>query len=62
MPQPFLDWYGVWPGQAGIQGGQAWVQDPPVGVYLAVQEARKSPVFIEPGRRNWSCSIRIRRA
>ena len=43
MPQPFLDWYGVWPGQAGIEGGQAWVQDPPVGVRLAVQEASKSP-------------------
>ena len=28
MPQPFLDWYGVWAGQAGIEGGQAWVQDP----------------------------------
>ena len=48
MPQPFLDWYGVWAGQAGIEGGQAWVQDPPVGVRLAVQEASKSPVFIAP--------------
>ena len=48
MMQPFLDWYGVWAGQAGIEGGQAWVQDPPVGVRLAVQEASKSPVFIEP--------------
>ena len=48
MPQPFLDWYGVWAGQVGIEGGQVWVQDPPVGVRLAVQEASKSSVFIAP--------------
>ena len=54
MPQPFLDWYGVWAGQAGIEGGQAWVQDPPVGVRLAVQEAsnlRSSLRRSTPGKR-----------
>ena len=32
IPQPFLDWYGIWAGQTGIgESGQAWVQDPPGG-------------------------------
>ena len=46
IPQPFLDWYGVWAGQTGI--GQAWVQDMPFGVCLAVQPGQKSDVFIAP--------------
>ena len=49
-PQPFLDWYGIWPGQAGIDNGQAWVQDMPVGVRLAVQTAQKSDMGIAPQR------------
>jgi hypothetical protein len=49
-PQPFLDWYGIWPGQTGIENGQAWVQDMPVGVHLSVQPAQKSSVFIVPER------------
>ena len=50
-PQPFLDRYGIWAGQTGIdERGQAWVQDMPVGVRLAVQPARKSEVFIVPER------------
>ncbi|MBI2951857.1 hypothetical protein HYY27_07180, partial [bacterium] len=50
-PQPFLDWYGIWAGQTGIdEHGQAWVQDRPVGVRLTVQPARKSGVFIAPER------------
>ncbi|MBM3457599.1 MAG: hypothetical protein FJX77_03575 [Armatimonadetes bacterium] len=49
--QPFLDWYGIWAGQAGLdEQGEAWVQDPPVGIRLAVQPARHSPVFIAPER------------
>ena len=51
VPQPFLDWYGVWAGQAGIDdSGQAWVQDMPAGVRLAVQPAQKSEIFIAPER------------
>lgn len=49
VPQPFLDWYGVWPGQTGIDDNhQAWGQDPPLGVVLVVQEGIKSEVFIRP--------------
>ena len=49
IPQPFLDWYGIWAGQTGIgESGQAWVQDPPRGVQLAVQPAQKSAIFIAP--------------
>jgi len=47
-PQPFLDWYGIWAGQTGIENSQVWVQDMPVGVHLAVQPAQKSPIFITP--------------
>ena len=51
VPQPFWDWYGIWPGQTGIdERGQAWVQDMPVGVRLVVQPARKSEIFIVPER------------
>ena len=47
IPQPFLDWYGVWAGQTGIDNNQqAWVQDPPLGVNLEVQEGDKSEIFI----------------
>ena len=47
VPQPFLDWYGVWAGQTGIdENNQAWGQDPPMGVSLRVQQAEKSEVFI----------------
>ena len=48
--QPFLDWYGIWAGQASIDDGQVWIQDMPVGVRLAVQPAQKSSVLITPER------------
>ncbi len=49
VPQPFLDWYGVWPGHTAIdQSGEVWSQDRPLGVSLRVQEARKSEIFIHP--------------
>ena len=49
VPQPFLDWFGVWPGQAGRDDqGRAWLQDPPQGIRLKVQPARKSEVFFRP--------------
>ena len=51
IPQPLLDWYGVWPGQTGIdEKNEMWVQDMPVGVRLAVQEARSSEIFIKAER------------
>ena len=44
--EPFLDWYGIWPGQSGRdEDGYSFFEDPPVGVRLRVQEARKSAVF-----------------
>ena len=46
--QPFLDWYGIWAGQTGIEDGQAWIQDMPSGVHLAVQPAQPSDIFITP--------------
>ena len=46
MHQPFLDWYDIWAGQAcANENGESWLKDPPLGVRLAVQEARRSPVF-----------------
>ena len=47
IPQPFLDWYGVWPGQTKItDDNEIWVQDMPLGVRLSVQEATKSEICI----------------
>ena len=44
--EPFLDWYGIWPGQSGRdEDGYSFFEDPPLGVRLRVQEARKSAVF-----------------
>ncbi len=49
VPQPLLDWFGIWPGQAGRdEKGHAWLQDPPRGIRLRVQPARKSEVFMRP--------------
>lgn len=49
VTQPFLDWYGVWPGHTAIdENGEVWSQDRPLGVSLRVQEARKSEIFIHP--------------
>ena len=49
VPQPFLDWFGVWPGQAGRdEKARAWLQDPPQGIGLKVQPARRSEVFMRP--------------
>ena len=46
MHQPFLDWYDIWAGQAcANENGESWLKDPPLGVRLAVQPARRSPVF-----------------
>ncbi len=43
---PFLDWYAIWPGQAGVPDNlESWLEDPPVGVQLTIQPARKSKVF-----------------
>ena len=49
IPQPFLDWYDIWPGQAGRdEHGRSWVQAPPQGVRLRVQHARMSDTFFQP--------------
>ena len=46
MHQPFLDWYDIWAGQAcANENGESWLKDPPLGVRLAVQPARRSSVF-----------------
>ena len=44
--EPFLDWYGIWAGQARVnENGETWLKDPPTGVRLSVQQARRSEVF-----------------
>jgi hypothetical protein len=48
-PQPFLDWYGIWPGATGYEpDGRAWISDAPRGVHLAIQPAEKSAPFLRP--------------
>lgn len=45
--KPFVDWYEIWPGQAGQHDdGGSWLQDPPEGVRLTVQEARRSEPIV----------------
>ena len=57
IPQPFLNWMGVWPGQAGSdESGRAFLQDPPRGIRLRLQQARKSEVILRPPR-PWERSI-----
>jgi hypothetical protein len=49
IPQPFLDWYDIWPGQAGRdEHGRSWLEAPPQGVRLRVQPARMSDIFFQP--------------
>ena len=51
IPQPFLDWYDIWPGQAGRdEHGRSWLEAPPQGVRLRVQPARMSDIFFQPER------------
>lgn len=53
IPEPFLDWYGIWPGAAGYeQDGLAWVGDAPRGVRLAVQPPQRVP-FVLGDDRPW---------
>ena len=47
VPKPFLDWYGVWASHRKLEGdGTVWSQDPPRGVGLTLELARKSDVFL----------------
>jgi hypothetical protein len=51
VQQPFLDWYGIWPGLAGRdEHGRSWLADAPRGIRLRVQPARKSEVFFRRER------------
>ena len=46
IPQPFIDWYEIWAGQAGVnEHGETGLKDPPTGVQLSVQPARRSEIF-----------------
>jgi hypothetical protein len=43
---PMLDWYGVWPSHRKEEDdGGVWSQDPPRGVALLLEPARKTDVF-----------------
>ena len=51
IPQPFLDWYDIWPGQAGRdEHGRSWLEAPPQGIRLRVQPARMSDIFFQSER------------
>ena len=50
-PTPFLDWFGVWPShRKRDDDGTTWSQDPPQGIELPQEQARKSPVFFHKER------------
>ena len=51
ITQPFLDWGGIWPGQSGRdEDGHSFFEDPPTGVHLRVQQAKKSEPFLRRER------------
>ncbi|MDE2706593.1 MAG: hypothetical protein OXI35_16105, partial [Gemmatimonadota bacterium] len=51
QPTPFLDWYGIWPSHRKLEDdGTVWSQDPPQGIELAPELARKSEVFFRKER------------
>ena len=48
---PFLDWYGIWPSHRKLEDdGTVWSQDPPQGIELVPELARKSEVFFHKER------------
>ena len=50
-PTPFLDWFGIWPShRKRDDDGTTWSQDPPQGIELTQEQARKSPVFFHKER------------
>ena len=48
LPEPFLDWYGIWPGCVGFDDDRrAWASNRPQGLKLSVQEAEKTaPILV----------------
>ncbi len=53
---PIMDWFGIWAGYTNYDDGGrgcAVVQDPPVGVRLAIQPAEKIGPVLSLGERPW---------
>ena len=58
-PLPLLDHRSIWPSHRKIEeDGTLWSDDPPVGVKLTVEPARKSEVFFT-AQRPWEQDARI---
>ena len=44
--RPFLDWYGIFASHRKEEAdGRIWSQEPPTGVRLAIEPAKKSKVY-----------------
>ena len=53
-PEPFLDWYAIWPGGTGYEAdGRAWVSDAPRGVCLAVQHPEEKAELLLVSDQPW---------
>src|SRR5262249_8602205 len=54
-PEPFLDWYEIWPGATGYEkNGRPWISEAPRGVRLSVQmPERSSPVLVADQSWEW---------
>lgn len=60
LPLPLLDHRDIWPSHRKIEeDGTLWSDDPPEGVRLAVEPARKSDVFFA-GQSPWERDARVR--
>ena len=59
IPKPFLDWYGIWPSHRKLEeDGTIWSQDPPRGVRLSIEPAKKTNEFFTK-ERPWEKNARI---
>lgn len=48
VPTPFIDWYGIWPSHRKEEAdGRTWSQEPPRGLKLTIEQAKKSDEFLK---------------
>ena len=60
VPLPLLDHRSIWPSHRKIEDdGTLWSDDPPVGVKLRIEPARKSEIFLR-AERPWEEEARLR--
>ena len=60
VPTPFIDWYGIWPSHRKEEAdGRIWSQEPPRGLKLSIEQAKKSDEFLKK-ERPWELNSNMR--